>query len=437
MQQAKPNNSDITTVNYRCVGIDVHKNKFVACYLDASAQKPNGNEENLRYEYMTVEGSYQERQKLIEWIRGLNPEVILMESTSVYWRAIFREMEEAGLEPMLINPIHFHQRRSGNKTDTADAQWLSHLARLGLFRASFVPKEPMRTLRLFIVAHRKNTAELTANKNRLQKILDDAGIHLSCLFSDSQGETAKEILQLLITDTLTRENVEAKRNHRCKASVDEIMEHCHGTLTPAAKKMIQLYLEKIELCNRHNLEIEEFIEQALKEQERSIEILEGIPGIDHQAAISLIAIFGTDLQSYFPDAHCFAKWAGTCPGNHESAGKRLSSRCPHGLTTVKTVLVECAQAAARCKGTEFQQIFRKKRYKGYCEAIMIIAHRLTKLIYTLITRGTDYNDKIFDYTKAEKLKVKPRWYRMQLQAIARKKNQPQTDFPDVIDPVFV
>lgn len=180
----KKANKHLTTVNARSVGIDVHKDKFVVCFEEVICGADAGNDSQTHEGYLTVAGALADRAALIAWVKERNPSVIIMESTGIYWKALFKEMEEAGLEANLINPRHFHRPDEGRKTDTADALFLASLGRLGLFKASFIPCEPYRTLRLFVVAHHKNTTALVANKNRLQKILDDAGIHLGNVFYD-------------------------------------------------------------------------------------------------------------------------------------------------------------------------------------------------------------------------------------------------------------
>ena len=130
-----------------------------------------GQEEQINYQFLTVRGNFEEREELVQWVLERRPDAIIMESTGVYWKAIYLELEEAGLHPELINPRHFHSAEEGRKTDKTDAKWLANLARLGLDRASFVPEEPMRTLRLFVVATKKLVEGRKADKNRLTKIL--------------------------------------------------------------------------------------------------------------------------------------------------------------------------------------------------------------------------------------------------------------------------
>ena len=186
MKVPRKANHDITTVNARSIGIDVHKDKLVACFAEVRKEHTtcHGSEEQINYQFLTVRGNFDERQDLIQWIQERKPDVIIMESTGIYWKALYCEMEEAGLHPELINPRHFHSAEEGRKTDKTDAKWLANLARLGLYRASFIPVEPMRTLRLYVVALHKITTERIADKNRLTKILDDSGIHFSRVFTD-------------------------------------------------------------------------------------------------------------------------------------------------------------------------------------------------------------------------------------------------------------
>ena len=409
-------NAQLTTVNTRTVGIDVHKDRFVACFemVEATSSQGDRSKEAIQYEFKTVAGCQDQRAELIDWIKRRNPEVIILESTGIYWKAIFREMEEAGLQPSLINPRHFHRPDEGRKTDTADAQFLANLGRIGLFRASFVPPEPYRTLRLFVVAHHKNTSSLTADKNRLQKILDDAGIHLGSVFSDpSEGRSAKAVLQLLIEDRLTAENIETRISGRRKASAEEIMQACQGKLSPAQRQLLRMYKERIDLTTRQNQELEECMQKTLSEDNWAIELLQTIPGVDRQAAVELVSIFGPDPSEFFPNSSAFARWAGVCPGNNESAGVRKSSQCPHGLKTVKTIVIECAQAAIKSKNTRFKATFITKRCKGYCQAVMAVAHQMLRVIYAMLSTHSMYDDSNFDFESSadQRKRHVPRWVR--------------------------
>lgn len=417
----KSANSDITTVNVRSVGIDVHKDKFVACFAeDKTKTQPqeDSRTEHIHYAFMTVSGSPKDRKDLVNWIQSKKPDVIIMESTGIYWKAIFAEMEEAGLQPDLINPRHFHSAEEGRKTDKTDAQWLANLGRLGLYRASFIPEEPMRSLRLIVVAQHKLRTELIAAKNRLQKILDDAGIHLATLFSDpSEGKTAQAIVQLILKDNLTVETVENVRDGRCHFSAEEIVAVCQGKLSLVSKTLVKMYVDLINTFRLKEAQLEQLLEQQLLPYNDSIDRLESLPGFNRDTARNILAICGDNLESHFRNASQFSRWAGVCPGNHESAGVRKSSRCPHGLKTFKTQIVEAAQAASRCKATEFYELYRQKRHKGHNKAIMAIAHRLTRLIYLLLTTKTYYRSPCFNYAQAQDSKKRPRWVKKFLELV--------------------
>ena len=291
---------------------------------------------------------------------------------------------------------------------------LANLARLGLYRASFVPEEPMRTLRLFVVATKKLVEGRKADKNRLTKILDDSGIHFSRVFSDPvEGKTARSVLDLLVAGQLTIEAVEDILDDRCIATAEEIMAACNGTLSEPSKLLVQLYTERLAAADEQIDRLIEFMNDELEKADliKSVMFLQTVPGINIDIARTIVSVVGgrDSLMNNFRSADQFARYVGTCPGDHESAGVRKSSRCPHGLSTIKTVIVEAAQAAARSKGTLLQEIFQKKRYKGYNQAVMVVAHKLTVLIYLLLTRQEPYHDKTYDYEMARAKKSKPRW----------------------------
>ena len=402
-------NDNATTVNARSIGIDVHLNKLVACFLAVDTEESGA--EVQRREFLTTAADSEGTKQMSEWVASKNPDAVIFESTGIYWIPLFRTLEDMGLNPEVINPRIFYRREEGRKTDTSDAAWLAQMARLGMYRGSFIPGEPFRSLRLLLAAHRKTLNEYRNEKNRLLKYLDSCGIHLSVVFSDPHGVSAREVLQLVLDGELTEEKISEVVDSRCKASPAEILKSVSGKLTDMARYLVNRSLKGLAQKEEAILEDIEHLSRELKPYEAYVDLLKTIPGISESSAKDIVAIIGTDIEKNFSSSAKFSRWAGCCPGNNESAGKRKKERMPHGLKAFKTTIIECAQGAARTKGTQFFEKFQKKRHKGYKAAVGAVAHMLVKVIYHVLTQGTLYVDTSKEHRKFKQLSKanKSRW----------------------------
>lgn len=387
---SKKCNSEATTVNERSIGIDVHLNKHVACFIEVQRRADGSEKQQVEFKSTTADNLGVE--DMSQWVLSKNPDSIIFESTSVYWLPLYKALEDKGLDPEVINPRILFRRDEGRKTDTSDAQWLAQMARLGMYRKSFIPEEPFRSLRMLLTAHRATVDEYRNNKNRLLKYLDSCGIHLSTVFSDPHGQSARAVLNLVLEGEATEENIEKAISQRCSSTPQEILCAVSGDIDEMKRYLIERALGQLDYAEQMLEKDFALMEKYLKPYEQWTSLLKTIPGISAQSAQDIIAIIGTDIGKHFPNANKFARWAGCCPGNRESAGKRKSEKMPHGLKSFKTTIIECAQGAARTKGTQFFERFMRKRHKGYKAAIGAVAHLLVKIIYHVLTEGTLYVD---------------------------------------------
>jgi transposase len=362
----------------RCCGLDIHKRFVVACLL---ATSPDGavHKEVRTYSTMT-----NDLLVFADWLRAESCGPVVMESTGSYWRPVFNLLEEQ-CEVLVVNAYHV-KAVPGRKTDVKDAEWLADLLRHGLVRASFIPSPTQRHLR-DLTRYRIHLVDERARlTNRLQAVLEDANIKLAAVVTDIRGLSAREILQRLLdgeTDAralaeLARGKLRAKRDALAQAVVGRLEAH-------------HVFLLREQLAHLASLDaaiarVDAELEARLAAEHEAIALLETIPGVGKRTAEVLVAEIGTDL-SRFPSAEHLASWAGMCPGNAESGGRRLSGRTRRGNPWLRRTLAEVANVASRMKGTYLAAQFRRiaaRRGKG--RAVIAVGHSVLVAISYMLTR---------------------------------------------------
>ena len=368
----------------RCCGLDIHKKFVVACLLTTS---PDGA---VHKEVRTYSAMTNDLLALADWLRGEDCGPVVMESTGSYWRPVFNLLEEQ-CEVLVVNAYHV-KAVPGRKTDVKDAEWLADLLRHGLVRASFIPAPAQRHLR-DLTRYRIHLVDERARLiNRLQAVLEDANIKLASVVTDIRGLSAREILLRLLegeTDTqalaeLARGRLRAKRDALAQAVVGRLQEH-HIFL-------LREQLAHLEYLDAAIARIDAELAARLTAEQEALALLQTIPGVARRTAEVLIAEIGTDL-SRFPSAEHLASWAGMCPGNTESGGRRLSGRTRHGNPWLRRTLAEIANVAGRTKSTYLAAQFRRiaaRRGKG--RAIVAVGHSVLVAIYYMLTRHEPYRE---------------------------------------------
>jgi transposase len=387
---------------FRCaVGMDVHLAIIHVCVI---LQIPDGEPQVHRRQFSTFQ---RDLRAMAEWIAGFSPETVVMESTGIYWKSPYAYLEKVGLRALVVNAQHV-KKVPGRKTDTSDAEWLAMLARAGLLRGSFIPPEDIRTLRQISRYHHRTTAMLAAEKNRLVRVLSDAGIRITAVVSDAHGVAARAMIDCLL-DGGTPEQALAYAG-RLKAPREELLASLQGELSEDHRFVAAMIRRHITTLESQLADLEHRLFNALKPHEAALQLLLTIPGIDRLAAAKLVVEIGFDMSA-FGTAGRLAKWAGVCPGNDESAGKRRSGKTTPGNRYVRTVLCEIAWAAIRTTSQFKSRYHSLVIRRGTKKAIIAIGHHVLKTVFVLLSRQVPYHDSTVDYEALRVQRNAPRWIR--------------------------
>ena len=374
----------------RCAGIDVGKKFLAVCVLIGLAnQKPVG-------EVRRFGTSVKELERLRAWLLESGCTEVVMESTGSYWKPVFNILE-GSLKVILANPEQVKALR-GKKTDPNDSRWLASLLRHGLVQGSFIPPRDIRELRDLTRRRRTLVGEGASERNRIQKVLEDANVKLGNVLSDVFGTSGQAMLEALLEN---------------KRSAAEIAELGHWSLAPKIPQIVEA-LEGHRMSDHHRFLIrqslrhmrciEEMIEELdkeiavkLKPYLKQMELACTVPGIKQTAAASILAETGMDMspEGPFPDCHHLASWATVCPGNNESAGKRRSGRTRHGNRWLRATLTQTAWAGSADKKSLFQMRYQRlKLRRGGQRAVIAIAHAQLIAIYWALRNGTPYPKQV-------------------------------------------
>jgi transposase len=391
---------DLVAFYKRVLGLDVHQTQITAC---AIIEDENGEKELVQRQFGTFK---RDRKALAEWAASLKVELVVMESTGIYWKSPYAALEAAGLKTLVVNAKHV-KNLPGRKTDVSDAQWLATLARAGLLRGSFIPPARLRELRLVARQRQKLVGQLAAEKNRLHKVLTDSGIRLGVVVSDVHGVAARKMVKALIAGASVQE-ILALASSRFKASREELFEALQGDLTPSHRFVLNELMQHIEEIEARIARFDGQLLAGMAEQRNALALLQTLPGVDLIGAAMLLVEIGTDMDAFgSPDR--LASWVGVCPGNNESAGKRKSGRATKGNPYVRRLLCEFAHSASRTTSvfkSKFQALLIRR---GHKRSIIAIAHKILRTIFYMLKRGQYYRDSATDYEAMSVKKNAPRW----------------------------
>jgi len=372
------------TVIERGCGLDVHQATVVACLL--IVRKDGKVQKQMR----TFGTTTRELVGLREWLLSEGCTQVALESTGVYWKPIYAILEGA-LEIVVANAQHI-KKVPGRKTDVKDAEWIADLLCHGLLRSSFVPPKPIRELRDLMRYRRKLVESQAAERNRLLKVLETANIKLASVATDVFGMSGRLMLRARIAGKATPQEMAELAKGLLRKKIPELQLALEGKLEEHHRFLLELQLQRLEAAEKDLAALEQRIQQRLEPYAAQLALLDEIPGVDWTLAAVIIAELGVDM-SVFGSVSQLASWAGVCPGNNESAGKRKSSRIPSGNVYLKSGLVEAANAAARAKGTYLRdKFFRLKARRGYKRAVVAVAHKILVAIYHMLSQQVSYND---------------------------------------------
>lgn len=375
-------------------GLDVHKETVVACIMG----------EGIVKETRTYNTMVNDLLQMKEWLKGAGITHVAMESTGIYWKPVFNILEDS-FEVVLVNARHI-KHVPGRKTDVKDSEWLCQLLRNGLVKGSFIPPENIRALRDLTRYKSKLTQSISAEKNRIQKVLEDANIKLSSVVSDTFGVSGSEIIQALLKGGLSVEEMSDLSRGKLKKKKEAIKEALVGNFKEHHKFMIQASLAHIKSLEEIIAKIDGEIDKKMESYREEYELLQTIPGVKERGAASLIAEIGVDM-SRFPTENHLSSWAGISPGNNESAGKKKACNTTHGNKCLKTTIMECAWAATKTKDTYLRSKYHSLvGRRGKKRALVAVGHKILIMSYFILKNKIPYKElgaTYLDNQKKEKI----------------------------------
>jgi transposase len=368
----------------RCCGLDVHQATVVACLLVGGAhQRP-------RKEVRSFGTKTRELMELRDWLRENGCTRIGMEATGVYWKPVHAVLEDDF--ELVVGNAHHIKNVPGRKTDVKDSEWIANLLRHGLIAKSFVPPKPIRELRDLLRYRRKLVENRSAERNRLLKLLETANIKLASVASDVFGVSGMAMLKALVRGEATPKEMAQAAKGLLRKKLAELELALEGRVEEHHRFVLEMQLSRLEQLDEHVAKLDARIDAKLEPYREQHRRLTGIPGIDRVVAAVLIAELGVDM-SVFKSAKHLAAWAGVCPGNNESAGKRKRQDARKGNVHLMTALVEAAHNAARKKGSYLKdKFFRIKARRGHLRAAFAIGHKILKAVYVMLSTGVEYQD---------------------------------------------
>ena len=350
-------------LNPRCAGLDVHKQTVVACVLTPAGR-----------EIRTFATMTEDLLELGDWLLGLGVSHVAMESTGVYWKPIYNVLE-GSFELLLVNAQHV-KAVPGRKTDVKDCQWIAELLQHGLLKGSFVPDQGQRELRELTRYRSSLVRERTAEINRLQKTLEGANIKLASVASEVTGVSGRAMLQELVAGNRDAKVMAQLAKGQLRNKIPQLERALVGRFGPHQSFLVARQLAHIDFLDQTVEQVSQEVAERMRPFEAELAALDTIPGVGPWSAEVIIAEIGTDM-SRFPSAGHLASWAGMCPGNNESAGKRKSGKTRKGSKWLRVALTEAANAAGRGKGTYLSsQYHRLVARRGKKKAAIAVGHSI-------------------------------------------------------------
>jgi transposase len=374
----------VAVVYDRCCGLDVHQQTVVACLITPG---PDGQPAKEVRTFGTMTADLLE---LADWLRAAACSQVAMESTGVYWKPIWNLLEDE-FSLLLVNARHI-KAVPGRKTDVKDCEWLADLLRHGLLRASFVPDRPQRELRELTRYRTALVRDRTAESNRLHKTLEGANLKLSSVASKLLSLSGRQMLDALLAGTTDPAVLADLAKGRLRAKLPQLERALAGSPGLHQHFLLARQLAHIDFLDETLEQVNAQIAERLRPLEPTLERLDAIPGVGRVTAEVLLAEIGPDM-SRFPSAEHLASWAGMCPGNYESAGKRQKGKTRKGSKWLRTALVEAGQAAARKKDSYLAaQYHRLVPRLGKKKAAVAVGHSILRSVYYLLVRETTYQE---------------------------------------------
>ncbi len=393
----------------RCAGLDVHKDTVVACLRILEA------DDKVREEVRTFKTFTKNLEAMGAWFKEQGVTHVGMESTGVYWKPIFHVLED-DFEILLAN-AHRLKHVPGRKTDVKDCQWIAKLLQHGLLPGSFVPSRWQRELRDLTRERANLVNEKTRIANRIQKILEDANIKLGSVASDVLGVSGRAMLNAIVNGEESPDALADLARKRLRDKIPQLRAAFSGKVNPHHRFLLGLELRRLHSIEADIETLSERIEAVSGPFEAALQLLTTIPGVKQRTAENLLAEIGPDMKQ-FPSAGHLASWAGICPGNRESAGKRMSGKMAKGNRWCRRALTEAGWAAGHTKKSYFGAQFRRLApRRGSKRAVVAVAHSLLVAIYHILSRGVVYEELGVTYFDTMNTEQKRRYHLRRLREL--------------------
>jgi len=372
----------------RCCGLDVHKDTVVACVMIREGEKV---EKDIR----TFGAMTADLVVLSDWLGAHQVTHVAMESTGIYWKPVFNLLDTS-FHLILVNAAHI-KKVPGRKTDVKDCEWIADLLAHGLLKGSFIPPEPIRDLRDLVRYRKSLTDERVRAVNRLQKILESSNIKLSSVATDVMGVSGRAMLEALATGSTDPEVLANLARGRLRQKLAALRQALEGRFRPHHQFLLGQMLSHLDFLDEAIAEISQEVAKRIGPFEPQVMVLKTIPGVDQKVAEAIVSEIGVDM-SRFPDHRHLASWAGLCPGNNESAGKRRSGKTRKGNQWLRRMLIETAWTVSRAKESYLNALYhRLARRRGIKKAAVGVSHAILVMAYHILKTGLPYHELGSDY----------------------------------------
>ena len=372
-------------VHRNCCGLDVHKETIAACLI---SEREDGTSSRQKRIFGTMT---QQLRELAQWLAEAKVTAVAMEATGIYWVPVWNVLEPYGFELLLINPEHYKAVR-GKKTDLKDGERIAELLQDGRLAGSYLPAVAIRVLRDLTRYRTKLVQYQSSIANRIQRLLEQCNVKLASVASDVLGVSGQAMLRALAAGETNPQRMADLAKRQLRKKIPALQLALEGCLLPHHRFLLSDMLEELDHIGSKIARMEQAIEEQMRPYEKAVDAWMTVPGVKQRLAWNLVAEVGPTVDA-FPSAADLVSWAGICPGNNETAGKRKSGTTRNGNRWARKALCEAAWAASKTKATYLQAQFRRlAAIRGSKRAIIAVASTILTIGYHMLKQGTTYRE---------------------------------------------